>query len=100
MFRDADGIPSGKQWRMVLEAELQAAGCVLVLWSENAARSAEVRKEYLSAIDLGKDVAPVLLDSTPLPAELAPNMWVDLRGVWPHPQPPTAPRPAPVVDLG
>ena len=45
------GIPPGKQWRDVLEAELTPAGCVLVLWSASAVESRWVIEEA----ELGAD---------------------------------------------
>src|SRR5215468_11936755 len=38
-------VPPGKQWREVLEAELMAAACVIVLWSKNSIGSSWVDEE-------------------------------------------------------
>lgn len=71
VFVDVDSIHYGEQWQQVLLDSLQAAGRVLVFWSQNAAQSAYVKQEYLLAIKTGVPLIPVPLDNTPLPHELA-----------------------------
>jgi hypothetical protein len=51
----------------------------LVFWSNNAGSSTEVRMEYQRAVELGKEVVPVLLDTTAMPAPLAEYQAIDLR---------------------
>ena len=79
VFRDEDSIQPGKRWKAVLTKALQESECVLVFWSANSAPSPAVREEYTTAIQLDKDIAPVLLDETPLPEELRPFQWIDCR---------------------
>src|SRR6476661_3843643 len=71
VFLDSEDIPCGENWESVLLAKLHASERILVFWSVNAANSEWVRREYLRAIGAGLRIAPVPLDSTPLPAELA-----------------------------
>ena len=63
----------------MLADALQKSECVLVFWSANSAPSPAVREEYSVAIQLDKDIAPVLLDETPLQEELRCFQWIDCR---------------------
>jgi hypothetical protein len=67
VFRDRDDIPPGKKWQPLVEESLAASDTVLVFWSQNAANSKAVKKEYEDAARLGKDIIPVLMDDTELP---------------------------------
>lgn len=82
VFRDADSLKPGKKWREQLEGALGSAQTVLVFWCRHAASSKKVRREYLAAIELRKDVLPVLVDATPLPAELAEYQYIDFQGAF------------------
>jgi len=89
VFRDEDSIQPGKRWKAVLTETLQKSECVLVFWSANSAPSPAVREEYTTAMPLEKDIAPVLLDETPLVEELRHFQWIDCRSfvvVKPAPQ--------------
>jgi TIR domain len=69
----------GRRWRPQIEEALGVAHLIVLFWCHHSSRSAEVRKEYESALLTGKDVLPVLLDATPLPKELNEFQWVDFR---------------------
>lgn len=84
VFRDADGLKPGKRWREQLSTAIGESKIVLVFWCHHAAASEDVRKEYSSAIESGKDVLPVLLDATPLPSELADFQYIDFREAFLH----------------
>ena len=77
VFRDQDSIAPGKQWRAEISTALADSDTVLVFWSENAQTSAEMKAEYESAINLGKDVVPVLLDKAPLTDLLQQFQYID-----------------------
>jgi hypothetical protein len=79
VFQDVDGIKPGMRWRPQIEEALGVAHLIVLFWCYHSSRSAEVRKEYESALSTGKDVLPVLLDATPLPKELNEFQWVDFR---------------------
>jgi TIR domain len=79
VFQDCISIPPGQKWRPIIMAALLEARRVLVFWCAHANSSAEVAREYTDAIERGKAVVPVLLDSTPLPPALGEFEWVDLR---------------------
>ena len=50
-----------------------------VFWCKHSNRSTYVCDEYSKAIKYGKDVMPVLLDSTPIAKPLRVYEWVDFR---------------------
>jgi hypothetical protein len=79
VFRDHDTIVPGTMWRAEIERGLGAAETVVVFWCRHAEASMEVRNEWLAAITAKKQVLPLLLDSTPLPEELAKFQWIDFQ---------------------
>jgi hypothetical protein len=78
VFWDAD-IEPGEQWRVELRKNIDEAPQLFVFWCAHSSQSSEVRQEFLYALDRGKRVVPVLLDHTPLAAELASISAIDLR---------------------
>jgi len=61
-------IPLGKAFDQVIEQELNAARCVIVLWSKEAVRSRWVKTEAAAAAD-GERLIPVLIDDVAIPFE-------------------------------
>jgi hypothetical protein len=59
-------IPTGREFRDVIEEALAAAKCVIVLWSAAAVDSEFVRSEASRAQKRGV-IMPVLIDETPIP---------------------------------
>jgi hypothetical protein len=80
VFQDIDRIQPGKKWRSEISRALAEAQLVVVFWCDHASRSNEVSKEWKAAIEQEKDLLPLLLDGTPLPAELSEYQWIDFRG--------------------
>lgn len=72
-------IPPGLPWRVVIAAAITQARTVLVLWSARSAQSAELGAEWRLAAAAGVRLVPVLLDDTPMPAELGARQAVDWR---------------------
>lgn len=81
VFRDEDSIDPGKRWRVIITKTIEKAVTIVVFWSVNASGSREVAKEWRQAVNLHKDVVPVLLDSTPLVPELAEFNGIDFRSL-------------------
>jgi len=81
VFQDLDSIKPGKRWRGQIEKALNTARLVVVFWCLHSLRSGEVRKEYEFALSNGKDILPILLDDTPLPAELGEFQSVNFQGL-------------------
>ena len=79
VFQDIDDIQPGKRWRSEIGKALTESHLVVVFWCDHSSRSDEVSKEWKAAIDQDKDLLPLLLDATPLPAELAEFQWIDFR---------------------
>lgn len=77
-FIARDLIP-GHPWRADISTTLCAADQVLVLWSEAASKSLELRREIDVAIACDRRIIPVMLDSYPLPVELSSLHAVDWR---------------------
>jgi hypothetical protein len=72
-------LPPGVAWRPTIAKAICGASLVLVVWSERAAASSEVRREIDTAMICRVPVVPVLLDSTPLPGLLGDVNAVDWR---------------------
>lgn len=70
VFRDIDDIEFGDEWEEVIIRKLEECERVMVFWSIHAQASEWVGKEYTIALAQQKRMVPVLLDDTPLPAEL------------------------------
>ena len=71
VWRDQESLYGGQQWPKAIGAAIAAHDCVVLVWSESAARSYFVEFEWNSAIALRKPILPCLLDDTPLPAALS-----------------------------
>lgn len=79
VFLDVDTILPGRRWRTELMTALRAATLIVVFWCRHSSQSSEVQTEYRTAVEVDKDVLPVLLDSTPLPHDLEAFQWIDFR---------------------
>jgi hypothetical protein len=85
VFLDTDSIPSGQKWQHEIQLALTAADAIVVFWSYAAIESIEVKREYEYAIQLGKDVVPIVLDDVPLTEILAQYQGVILSDLFvPH----------------
>jgi hypothetical protein len=72
-------IPTGKDWQAELDAQLEAAGCVVVLWSAESVQSEWVLYEARFAQRAGKLIQAKLEPLQP-PAEFASFQAEDLAG--------------------
>src|SRR5690349_23699236 len=61
-------IPFGKAFDQVIEQELNAARCVIVLWSKESVQSRWVKTEAAVAADRDR-LIPVLIDDVAIPLE-------------------------------
>ena len=72
-------IPTGSMWQLELDRELNAAGCVVVLWSADSLRSKWVLYEAQSGLQSGKLIQALLEPVQPAP-EFAALQAVNLGG--------------------
>ena len=72
-------IPAGANWQAELDAQLDAAGCVVVLWSGDSVQSEWVLYEARSGLRSGK-LVQALLEPVQPPPEFAALQAVDLAG--------------------
>jgi hypothetical protein len=80
VFQDIDSIQPGKRWQGEIAEALAESQLVVVFWCTHASQSNAVSKEWQAAIEQKKDLLPLLLDTTPLPPQLAEFEWIDFRG--------------------
>lgn len=85
VFHDLDSIEPGRKWKEEIENALERAALVMIFWCTHSARSDEVRRELEFALELKKDILPVLLDRTPLIPALAEFQFIDFSGAAFHP---------------
>jgi len=81
-------IPVGKNFDQVIEEELNAARCVVVLWSKESVQSRWVKTESSTAADHDR-LAPVLIDDAAIPLEfkrIQTAMLPDWDGVTANPE--------------
>ncbi len=72
-------MPVGKSYSDVIEQELAAARCVIVIWSEDAVKSQWVQNEAAEAAARGI-LAPVLIDDARIPLEFRRLHTANLAG--------------------
>ncbi|MDH3280833.1 MAG: toll/interleukin-1 receptor domain-containing protein, partial [Gammaproteobacteria bacterium] len=70
-------IPPGKTFDEVIEAELAAAGCVIVIWSSASVDSSWVRAEAGEAMNRGV-LIPVIMEQADIPLVFRPIQAADL----------------------
>jgi hypothetical protein len=62
-----------------LLSNIRKSRVLVLVWSTSAQASPWVQSEWISAVNLGKPVMPVVLDGAPLPQSLANTLWQSLR---------------------
>lgn len=70
IWRDQEQIYGGEKWPKVLGEAIDHQETFLLVWSEDAAQSHYVELEWCTALALKKQIIPLRLDNTPLPAVL------------------------------
>jgi len=77
---------AGEDWFDQFKRGVDAAPRVFVFWCYHSVDSQQVAREYQYAESQKKPVVPVLLDQTPLNADLARIEGIDLREMVRHPR--------------
>jgi hypothetical protein len=78
VFRDEDDIIAGDDFADEIKRQINRSRIVVVFWSVHSSTSIWVKRETQEAIKFKRPILPVLLDKTPLDAQLAPLNAVDL----------------------
>lgn len=77
--REDDMIYSGRQWSRIIRESIESNEILLLLWSKDAAESHFVEFEWTTAMALGKNIVPCLLDDTPLSSSLSSYSKISLQ---------------------
>src|SRR3954451_7916396 len=80
-------IPLGKAFDQVIEEQLNAAGCVIALWSKASAQSRWVKTEAAAAAERDR-LLPVLIEDVAIPFEfrrIQTAMLIGWKGDQMHP---------------
>lgn len=84
IWRDLDLLP-GSNWAREIGKALAEADALLLVWSEDAAASAYINAELLTATEMNKPIIPIIVsskqDSIQLPISLASLYVLDLRNL-------------------
>jgi hypothetical protein len=70
-FVDCRDTPPGMPWQETHSNAIRHAALLVLCWSKHAASSEYVAKEWRLALETRVKILPVLMDDTPLPAELS-----------------------------
>jgi hypothetical protein len=81
VFRDDDNLRPGRKWKPQIKKAILETSLFVLIWCRHSKRSKEVRKEFEFALNLKKNILPVLLDRAKLPDELREFEWVDFRKI-------------------
>lgn len=76
---DKDSLEPGQKWEQQLYELLTEAQTIFIFWCQHASESVWVKKEYTFALESGKKIVPLLIDSTPLSEKLKVYHAIDLR---------------------
>ena len=81
LWIDKTNIPSGKDIDTYVRDGIERADVVIVLWSAAASASDDVQFELKTAVALGKELIPCILDDSPLEKVpfLRGRLYIDLR---------------------
>ena len=80
VFVDYRSLEPGRPWSDQLDAAMTTSPVIVVVVSDRAVwESANVRKEWLEAVDRGQRIVLGIAEPVPLPPALAGQPWVDLR---------------------
>jgi hypothetical protein len=78
---DRSDIRLGSLLGRELLAQIRKSRTLVLVWSKHASRSPWVQSEWISAVNLGKPVIPLVVDTTTLPQCLANTLWQSARGL-------------------
>jgi len=76
---DRSDIRLGSLLGRELLSQIRRSRTLVLLWSRHSSQSPWVQSEWISAVNLGKPLIPLVLDKTKLPQCLANTLWQSLR---------------------
>jgi hypothetical protein len=82
-WRDAENIPAGANWDREIEKALNDCAYVLLLATPHSVASENVMDEIGLALNKGKTVIPVMVETCDLPLRVHRAQWVDFRTDYP-----------------
>lgn len=76
---DVAGLRGGQTWAAEIEKHVRECSAMIVVLSPDASRSEWVHKETLKAVELRKQIIPVMWRESELPITLVDRQFVDFR---------------------
>ncbi|GAB1420372.1 hypothetical protein MASR2M15_04680 [Anaerolineales bacterium] len=73
-----DQLTTGKTWRNQLETQIKQADAIALALTPNWIDSSYCQWEFITAVENGKKVIPVLLEKTTLPDRISQHQYADL----------------------
>jgi tetratricopeptide (TPR) repeat protein len=77
IWLDQWDIPSGANWGRTIEKALKESSHLLLILSPSSVDSDDVQSEWLSALEKGKVVVPILYQQCDIPFRLKPIQYID-----------------------
>ncbi len=74
-------IYKNKDWPKVIAEAIAAQNLFILLWSQNAVTSKQLKFEATVATKLNKSIIPICLDNTPIPTEFAASNKLHLKNI-------------------
>lgn len=84
IWRDRSDLTGGESWAAEIDEAVSASDHFLLFLSDAAARSKQVARELALALELDRNVVPVLLEDCEIPESIRHVNCVDWRFVVPH----------------
>jgi len=78
-WRDAENIPAGTNWDREIEKAIKECTHVILVASSSSVESENVMDEISLAINKGKTIIPVMIETCELPMRIHRAQWVDFR---------------------
>ena len=78
-WRDADDIPAGANWDREIEKAIRECTHLILVASPSSVQSENVMDEISLALNKGKTIIPVMIETCELPLRVHRAQWVDFR---------------------
>ena len=71
VFFDSKSLRHGEDWKRSIHRSIRRSHIVLLFWCAHSSKSQYVAEELTTALELGKNIIPVLLDQQALPPSIS-----------------------------